>query len=1146
MTPMTLFILILVQIAVFQIVAIRMSESMVGGLIGGDPLPESTAGRLARFRKRMKREHLILAAALGLLAVLGIAFPSLPRGGRKLALAGVSLASTALFLVLLLRDAREVTRIADALPLPGRRAASLERRSLRRFYSPWLEAIPFLICLATVGLTVGFLPAGPAGPAASAGEKLLTLRDLRAWITPILQATWVVAMLAVTLYQVRGSGCLRLKRRAADRDPLQTVELDERLRHLQIRQGFVSKTLATALIGVVHLRRVVLPAIDVHLPALAVLEWALVAGMLILFAGYMVSLTHLQSGRAKRSARGGPGGVEAAALTAILVGLCAAAPATAREATSGTLPAQGVTSGDPAPAAAPAPLLSGHADEGVYRFYLNEEVLVTQHFVWKGDGAYEGEYTISAGGGTVTTKMEIATDAAGEWQGIAMETPQGPVTVAREDSIARITHADKVATVALKPGTVLFENFNPALMQLALDVYDENQGGKQEFPLFIIPHVVMQGSLERQDVVERTVGAQDLVLRRYVYGLPGVDVTLYVDPQGRIVFGDVPAQHGAYVREGYEALRCPVEADSLVSRPIYEVDLAANVRIPMRDGIELATDIYRPRTEERVPVILVRTPYKKEMNDLQARFFARRGYAYAVQDCRGRFSSAGEWEPFFHEARDGYDTIEWLAAQPWSTGKIGMIGASYVGWVQWWAARDRPPHLVTIIPNVSPPDPFLNMPYEYGCFFLLGAIWWADVLESEATGDLSGAAFMKISEKKYARLLRDLPVIDLDRKVLGKENLYWREWIAHPLNDAYWEPANFLDHLAPLDIPVFHQSGWFDGDGIGSKLNYLRMVSHGHPYQKLVLGPWGHTDVATRTIGDRDFGEAAIVDLQRDYLRWLDHWLKGIENGIDREPLVSIFAMGSNRWLKGDVYPLRETRMTKLYLTSGGSANTSRGDGRLSFVLPDVDSPPDHFVYNPDDPTPSPYFYVAPEDLAAEEGDADSAAVKSIERERKKHKAYHAQVDSARADILVYDTAPLDEPLTIAGPVSAVLYAASSARDTDWFVRLAEVAADGEIFALVEGKIRARFRRSLSRPELLEPGAVEEYAIDLWQTGITIPAGSRLRVEVASASFPVFSRNLNTGGHSETETEFVKAEQTIYHDPERPSHVLLPVIPEGE
>jgi putative CocE/NonD family hydrolase len=1144
MTPMTLFILILVQIAVFQVVAIRMSDSMVGALIGGDPLPESTARRMASFRKRMKREHLILAAALGLLAVLGIVFPSLPRGGRKLVLAGVSLASTALFLVLLVRDGRAVTKIANDLPEPGQRAASLERRSLRRFYSPWLEAIPFLILGATVGLTAALLPAGRAGLDASTGEKLLTVRELRAWIAPILQATWVVAMLAVTLYQVRGSGCLRLKRRAADRDPLQTVEMDQRLRDLQIRHGFVSKTLVTALIGVVHLRRVVLSATDVHLPALAVLEWVLVAGMLVLFAGYMFSLTHLQRGRAGRSASRGPGGAEAGALIAILVGLCATAPAATQAAAS---PDLATVQGAMADTAVPrAPLLSGHADEGVYRFYLNEEVLVTQHFVWKDDGAYEGEYTITTAVGAVTTRMKIATDGAGDWQGIEMETPLGPVTVAREDSIARITHEDKVATVALKPGTILFENFNPALMQLALEAYDETKGGKQEFPLFIIPHVVMQGSLERQDVVERSVGERDLALTRYVYGLPGVDVTLYVDPQGRIVFGDVPAQHGAYVREGYEALRRPAEADSLISRPAYEVDLASNVRIPMRDGIELATDIYRPRTEERVPVILVRTPYKKEMNDLQARFFARRGYAYAVQDCRGRFSSAGEWEPFFHEAHDGYDAIEWLAAQPWSTGKIGMIGASYVGWVQWWAARDRPPHLVTIIPNVSPPDPFLNIPYEYGCFFLMGAIWWADILESEATGDLSGAAFMRISEKKYARLLRDLPVIDLDRKVLGKENPYWRQWIEHPVNDAYWEPANFLDHLEPLDIPVFHQSGWFDGDGIGSKLNYLGMVSHGHPYQKLVLGPWGHTDVATRRIGDRDFGEAAILDLQRDYLRWLDRWLKGIENGIDREPLVSIFTMGSNRWLKGDVYPLRETRMTKLYLTSGGSANTSAGDGRLTWALPGAACPPDHFVYDPDDPTPSPSFYVAPEDLAAEEGDADSAAVKSIEREREKQKAYHAQVDAARADILVYDTAPLDEPLTIAGPVSAVLYAASSARDTDWFVRLAEVTADGEIFALVEGKIRARFRRSLSRPELLEPGAVEEYTIDLWQTGITIPAGSRLRVEVASASFPVFSRNLNTGGHSETETEFVKAEQTIYHDPEHPSHVLLPVIPEGK
>ena len=269
-------------------------------------------------------------------------------------------------------------------------------------------------------------------------------------------------------------------------------------------------------------------------------------------------------------------------------------------------------------------------------------------------------------------------------------------------------------------------------------------------------------------------------------------------------------------------------ADPLLSQPKFEVKVLASTMIPMRDGIKLSTDIYLPQTDGKVPLILIRTPYKKEMTEIQGRYYARRGYAVAVQDCRGRFGSEGVWEPFLNEAKDGYDAIEWLAAQPWSNGKVGMIGGSYVGWVQWWAASQHPPHLVTIIPNVSPPDPFYNIPYEHGAFFIFGAIWWADILESKATGDLSGVAMSKIGDKKYGQLLKALPVIDLDKTVLGKENPYWRQWIAHPVDDPGGNPPISWPRLKDVNIPAFHQSGWFDGDGIGTKLNYLQMKEYGH------------------------------------------------------------------------------------------------------------------------------------------------------------------------------------------------------------------------------------------------------------------------------------------------------------------------------
>jgi putative CocE/NonD family hydrolase len=597
--------------------------------------------------------------------------------------------------------------------------------------------------------------------------------------------------------------------------------------------------------------------------------------------------------------------------------------------------------------------LSGFSDKGEFSLYVNEDPIATIKFDLRADGSLEEEIVLSMAGQNVKTTLKLTPDEEGRPLSIAVESPLGPQSFKRDGSTLTFEFKTKKSTLTIKPESILFENFSPVLMSQAIRHYDRQKGGKQTFPILILNGpIVMDGLLELLETTERAVAGKDLKLSKYKYGLPGVDIFALADEQGKLYLAEVPAQRAAYIRSGYEALRGGEEVDPKLSKPEFEVVEDRGVKVPMRDGIELSADVYRPEADGKYPVIVVRTPYKKEMNELQGRFYARRGYVMLVQDCRGRFGSPGEWEPFINDPKDGYDTIEWAAAQAWSNGKVGMIGASYVGWVQWWAARENPPHLVTIIPNVAPPDPFYNIPYEYGVFFILGSIWWADVLESEATADLSGAAMSTIGEKKYGQLLRELPVIDLDEKVLGKKNKYWRKWIEHPTNDEYWEQANHLEYLDKTNIPVFHQSGWFDGDGIGSKLNYAAMRKHGHKHQKLVLGPWGHTPVAHRMVGDRDFGEAAIIDLPREYLRWFDHWLKGVDNGIDKEPLVNIFVMGDNKWLKADEYPLPQTQFEKWYLSSGGKANTSKGDGRLTREAPPADAPADKYTYDPGDPTP--------------------------------------------------------------------------------------------------------------------------------------------------------------------------------------------------
>jgi putative CocE/NonD family hydrolase len=783
----------------------------------------------------------------------------------------------------------------------------------------------------------------------------------------------------------------------------------------------------------------------------------------------------------------------------------------------------------------PAPL-SGFSDEGIFRIYLNEDPIAEVNFKWMEDGTFTNTAVISISGQSMTTTVDISTNKDGRWIKIIQNAPQGTLTLDREGSIVTQAIKEKKATMELIDGAVLFDNYSPALTSQAVKVYDTEKGGKQTFPCFSIPGFMGTVTLEFLEEVERVVGEKDIKFRKFLYALADVDLFLWVDEANKLYLAEVPAQKASYVRDGFEILMQKSVEDPLLSQPEYEIMENMNINVPMRDGINLSTNIYRPKVGEKLPVILIRTPYKKEMEELKARFFARRGYVVAVQDCRGRFNSPGVWEPFVNEPQDGFDAIEWLAKQTWSDGKVGMIGESYNGWVQWWAAREKPPHLVTIIPNVSPPDPFYNIPYEYGVFFLQVSMLWADILDSEATADLSGTVMSHILDRKYNKLLRSLPVIELDKKVLGRENPYWKKWIEHPTNDDYWERANFLDSLRDVRIPVFHQSGWFDGDGIGSKLNYLKMKSYGHPHQKLVLGPWGHTSQAVRSRGEIDFGPQAIIDMQRKYLRWFDYWLKGIDNGIMNEPLVSIFVMGSSKWLHDNTYPLSGTQFQKWFLSSNGKANTSNGDGVLSLNLPGEDSPEDKFIYDPGDPTPNPDFY--------EEAEEEVKQEKTLEQKKTATQEYHEKTTQSRSDILVYQTKPVEKPLTFAGPISAVLYASTSAKDTDWFMRLVWVTKDGRTHTLVEGKIRARFRESMKNPELLIPGKVYEYKLDLWQTGITIPEGDSLRVEISSASFPLFSRNLNTGGHNEKDTDFVKAEQRIYHDKNYPSHVLLPVIPD--
>lgn len=504
----------------------------------------------------------------------------------------------------------------------------------------------------------------------------------------------------------------------------------------------------------------------------------------------------------------------------------------------------------------------------------------------------------------------------------------------------------------------------------------------------------------------------------------------------------------------------------------------------MRDGVRLALDLYFPSGPSNgLPVVLERTPYNKAIFGPEAKFWTSRGYVYAIQDVRGRFRSEGRFEPFLREGPDGFDTIEWLARQPWCSGKVGTIGPSYNALVQWQAAVERPPHLTAMVVNVSPTD---RLPYDQGVLDYLGAMRWLHVIRGQSL-----LPAFRSFESVFESAFGDLPVAEQDLKVFGRVDEIWRRFCSEGPDSDYWKSARYLSKVDQVTVPVLHQSGWFDADGLGTMRNYLAMMKAGAKNQRLILGPWGHTPTATREVSGRDFGEAALLDLEQEYADWFAHWLKG-EAAPHGDP-VKLFVMGENRWMTAASYP-PPGQPKKYYLGSYFALLPDRGDSRRGR---------DQYVYDPGDPMPSPIML----------GDEIKARYDELLRERK--------------DIVAYRSAPIQEPFKILGPMSAVIYVSSDAPETDLFVRVSEEDPSRGHFLLAEVVSRVRFQGK-------KPVRVE---VDLWHTAIRIAKGNRLVVDIASASFPVYARNLNTGENSLTGTVHRKANVAVHRSAEFPSFV---------
>ncbi|MFJ9779877.1 CocE/NonD family hydrolase [Amycolatopsis sp. NPDC101161] len=573
-----------------------------------------------------------------------------------------------------------------------------------------------------------------------------------------------------------------------------------------------------------------------------------------------------------------------------------------------------------------------------------------------------------------------------------------------------------------------------------------------------------------------------------------------------------------------------------------------DVPVPMRDGIALATNVWRPAGPGPFPVLLVRTPYGKDdagtygnpkLPDVFALVGA--GYAVVAQDVRGTSRSAGTFVPHAHEGPDGLDTLAWLADQPWCDGAVGMWGGSYMGFTQWQAAPHDAPALRAIAPVMSSADPYAA-PWRSpgGALSQDAVLTWGTLsaLRNLRRGDADGHddaadARVLLSGLSDPHLLHD-PQPVAGRGALTRHLPWLGQVLDHPDRDAFWRDISAIDHCHRITVPALQIGGWYDvfiGETVRS---YTAMRQHGgsaeaRDGQRLIIGPWSHADgTDLGTYPDRSFGLAGSIKaagVTEAHLRFFDRWVRGRTTAPDDTQRVRIFVMGADEWRDEPDWPLPDTRYSDFFLTGGGRANTAAGDGVLTRDAPAEDAT-DTFRYDPRDPVPSLGGTVLAAAPGTYPGPADQTAVET------------------REDVLCFTTPVLRRPVEVTGHITLVLHIRSSTPDTDFTGKLVDVHPDGRAILLCEGIQRVRYRESLTEPAPLAPGTVAELTLDLGVTANVFRPGHRIRLEVSSSNFPRYDRNTNTGATIATDgaDAVVVAVNHVLHGPAHPSRLILPVI----
>lgn len=621
-------------------------------------------------------------------------------------------------------------------------------------------------------------------------------------------------------------------------------------------------------------------------------------------------------------------------------------------------------------------------------------------------------------------------------------------------------------------------------------------------------------------VYEKYLTVQDEKLGEgYVYAQmlsnASVDVVTY---KNQLVGFMIPGRNESVtiVKNGYQNLTNQALWESKnISQDEYTIEDLGTFMVPMRDGIKLATSVAVPHENNgrKLPAILVRTCYNKNENKMMWDKYAKRGYAVVVQDTRGREASEGEWIPFGNEINDGDDTLNWIAGQSWSNGSVGMLGGSYLGFVQWAAAASGNKHLKALVSQVTAGSPFVDLPRRGGTFGS-GILAWSFMVAKKETN------FAACIRDDWEKLLSHRPISEIPQLALRERIPFYDKWMEHQDNDSFWQSSDWSLHGDKIDVPALYVSGWFDDDGPGTTLAWEMNSKNNRLNQRMILGPWLHKANSSRKIHNFKLDKNVLrYDLDCLYVRWFDRFLKGISNSVETEQSVEYYMLGDNTWRRSKQWPPENAELTKMFLSSKKSAQSSLGDGKLCFEQ-QKELTSSEYIFDPYNPFP--YLIDMSENECAVPEDYSSY--------------------EARVDVLIYTSPELSEEIAIAGDVFAEVYAASSCIDTDWVVRLTDVGTDGSSLKLSDGIIRARYRNSYEKPELLVPGKVEKYYVRMTRIAHTFKKGHKIRLQITSGADRLCFANSNTGGCESQAVTLIKAEQRVYHGGEYTSCILLPII----